>query len=51
MIIDYRLERATSIYILENNVNDLIKEGWQPYGSLAFDFEGHILQVMVKYEH
>lgn len=46
-IIEYRLE---SIFICGcDGINELIKNGWQPFGSVAINNDGVKYQPMVKY--
>ena len=60
-IIDYRVIRADAPYWLELEAQKAIREGWQPYGSLAAPAAQHtdrsgiirescdVIQPMVKY--
>ena len=60
-IIDYRVIRSETTYILELEVQKAIREDWQPYGSLAAPAARHtdrsgiirescdVIQPMVKY--
>lgn len=52
-IIDYKIAYDEDIKGIVNEVNEYIKQGYQPWGSMSFqvDDEGHwYRQSMVKYE-
>ncbi len=52
-IIDYKIAYDEDIKGIVNEVNEYIKQGYQPWGSMSFqvDDEGHwYRQPMVKYE-
>jgi hypothetical protein len=40
----------SNIHVLEERVNDRIKEGWQPFGYTHFGDGSFVYQAMVKYE-
>lgn len=42
-------ETINNFISVEDQVNDLIKEGWQPYGNALSDPDKEIYQPMVKY--
>ncbi len=46
---DYVCEGENSI-LLDEMVNEKIKEGWQPLGGIAVDSRGFFAQAIVKYE-
>ena len=48
-IIAYRLVGGCLIQDLEKAVNNLIREGWQPFGTI--DGNGIWAQPMVKYDN
>ena len=55
-IIEYKVAYSDAVSCFEEEVNVLLKEGWVPYGNLAFQFcpneirRFNYCQVMVKYE-
>lgn len=48
-IIDYKTVAGYSEEELDQNVKELIAQGWQPYGSPYEDSSETYLQAMVKY--
>lgn len=34
-IIDYKIVKNVSLKVMEENINTLIKNGWQPYGDMV----------------
>lgn len=44
--------KIVSEYIssLAGTVNDLIKEGWRPWGAPVFESHNRFVQAMIKYE-
>ena len=56
-IIEYKIASGESKYELQEEVNELIKQGWQPYGEICIKKSGGFLdwgepysQPIVKYE-
>jgi hypothetical protein len=51
-ILEYKLVRNSDLRLFTEEVNQLIKEGWQPFGSVAVAGLGAAVfqaQAMVKY--
>lgn len=46
-IYDYQVIFDSSLFILEKEIKEAIREGWQPHGSLATD-AGYFYQPMVR---
>ena len=48
----YKIVGSTTASEFEKAINDLIKEGWQPYGSPLIEIgrEHKVLQALVRYE-
>ncbi|HEY5123666.1 MAG TPA: DUF1737 domain-containing protein [Ignavibacteria bacterium] len=49
-IIEYKVIEKCDLKELVERVNDLIKNGWEPFGGIASEgVEGDFCQAMVKY--
>lgn len=49
-IVDYIIIRGFALQMIEQQVRNKLKEGYQPFGSLAAN-ESVLLQPMVKYKN
>jgi hypothetical protein len=49
-IIEYDVVFALESFLLVNEINELIKSGWQPLGSIFIDKRNLHVQTVVKYE-
>lgn len=47
IIVEYTIAESTNFSNLGKIVNDLLKEGWQPYGMIV-NYNGRVAQPMVK---
>ena len=48
-VIDYTLVGNGTLELLERDVNNHMKRGWVPSGTVVV-FDGQLLQAMVKFE-
>lgn len=44
----YKIIQATSAQELQALVNEAIREGWQPYGSIAFDGMQYVQPMVLE---
>lgn len=49
LITDYRIIIEEHLHSLERNVNEHIRNGWQPLGGISSSLNGNHIQAMVKY--
>jgi hypothetical protein len=50
-IVDYMVVVEDKIGTIQDKVNRLIKEGWQPLGGISSSYRSSDEQAMVKYEN
>jgi hypothetical protein len=47
---EYNIASSDTIDDLENNVNEMIDDGWEPSGGLTISPDGIYLQAMVRFD-
>ena len=50
-IVDYMVAVEDNFGTIQDKVNRLIKEGWQPLGGISSSYRNNDEQAMVKYEN
>jgi hypothetical protein len=47
---EYTIASSDTIDELENTVNEMLDDGWEPSGGLTISHDGVYLQAMVRYD-
>lgn len=45
---EYQIFKIASVDVMENKINSLIKEGWEPLGGVSGVGDEYLLQAMVR---